>query len=79
MAELEESISRLTCTFKDDNLEKKYSKTLLQSIKNFWSEENQKKLKLQHETINSTYSWNVRSVEWKNFFNEARKLKKSLV
>ena len=61
-----------------DNLEKKYSKALLRSIKNFWSEENQKKLKLQHETINSTYSWNVRSVEWKNFFDEARKLSKSL-
>ena len=62
-----------------DNLEKKYSKALLRSIKNFWSEENQTKLKLQHETINATYSWNVRSVEWKNFFDEARKLKKSLV
>ena len=62
-----------------DNLEKKYSKALLRSIKNFWSEENQAKLKLQHETINATYSWNVRSVEWKNFFDEARKLKKSLV
>ncbi len=55
-----------------DNLEKKYSKILLNSIKNFWSDENQKKLKLQRETINSTYSWNVRSIEWKNFFDEAR-------
>ena len=59
-----------------DNLEKKYSKTLLNSIKNFWSEENQKKLKLQYETINTTYSWNVRSIEWKNFLDQARKLKK---
>jgi len=58
-----------------DNLEKKYSKVLLNSIKNFWSDENQNKLKLQRETINTTYSWDVRSVEWKNFFNEARKLK----
>ena len=58
-----------------NNLEKKYSKFLLNSIKNFWSEENQKKLKLQRETINSTYSWNVRAIEWKNFFNEARRLK----
>jgi len=58
-----------------NNLEKKYSKALLYSIKNFWSSENQKKLKLQYETINSTYSWDVRSVEWKNFFDEARKLK----
>ena len=58
-----------------DNLEKKYRKALLHSIKNYWSKENQKKLKLQYETINATYSWNVRSLEWKNFFKEARKLK----
>ena len=58
-----------------DNLEKRYSKILLNSIKNFWSVENQKKLKLQRETINATYSWNVRSIEWKNFFNEIRELK----
>ena len=58
-----------------DNLEKKYSKTLLKSIKNYWSNENQDKLKLQSEVINATYSWDVRSVEWKNFFNEIRELK----
>ena len=58
-----------------DNLEKKFGKTLLNSIKNYWSEKNQKKLKLQHETINATYSWEVRSVEWKNFLDEARKSK----
>jgi len=59
-----------------DNLKKKYSEVLLNSINNFWSDENQNKLKLQSKTINATYSWNVRSVEWKNFFDEARKLKK---
>jgi len=58
-----------------DNLEKKYREVLLNSIKNFWSDENQNKLKLQRETINATYSWDIRSVEWKNFFNEARELK----
>ncbi len=58
-----------------DNLEKKYGKVLLNSIKNFWSDENQNKLKLQSKTINATYSWDVRSVEWKNFFDKARKLK----
>jgi len=58
-----------------DNLEKRYSKVLSNSIKNYWSDENQKKLKLQRETINATYSLDVRSIEWKNFFNEARKLK----
>ena len=59
-----------------ENLERKYLKILTNSIKNYWSEENQKKLKLQHESINLTYSWNSRSVEWKNLFDEARKLKK---
>jgi len=58
-----------------DNLEKKYSKILLNRIQNFWSEENQKKLQLQRDTINTTYSWETRSIEWKNFFNEARNSK----
>ena len=58
-----------------DNLEKRYSKALLNSIKNYWSDENQNKLKLQRETINATYSWDVRSIIWKNFFNEIRELK----
>jgi len=58
-----------------ENLEKKYAETLNESIKNYWSEENQKKLKLQQETINLTYSWDKRSAEWKSFFEKARKLK----
>ena len=57
------------------NLEKKFAKVLEHSINNYWSEENQKKLKLQQETINTTYSWNVRAIEWKNFFEHARKFK----
>ncbi len=61
---------------KPEDLEKKYSEALLDSIQNFWSEKTQKKLKLQRETINATYSWDVRSVEWKNFFNKIRKLRK---
>ena len=55
-----------------DNLEKRYSKVLLNSIKNFWSEKNQNKLKLQSEAINSTYSWESRSIEWKNFLDTIR-------
>ena len=58
-----------------DNLEKRYSKTLKESIKNYWSNKNQNKLKLQSEVINAAYSWDVRSIEWKNFFNEIRELK----
>ena len=37
------------------NLEKKYFNSLYTSIKNYWSDENQEKLKLQHKTINSIY------------------------
>ena len=59
-----------------DNFEKKFEKALLNSIENFWSEKNQKKLKLQRETINLIYSWDTRSIEWKSFFDEARKFKK---
>ena len=58
-----------------EDLEVKYSEALIKSIKSFWSEEKQKKLKLQRETINSTYSWDVRSDEWKKFFDKTRKLK----
>ena len=58
-----------------DNLEKEYSKVLSNSIKNYWSDENQNKLELQRKTINKTYSWSTRSIEWKNFFDKARKLK----
>ena len=48
------------------NLERRYSKVLLNSIKNYWLDENQYKLKLQRATINATYSWKERSKEWKN-------------
>ena len=58
-----------------ENLEKRYKEMLLNSIKNFWNKKNQDKLKLQRDSINSTYSWDVRSIEWNNFFNEARTLK----
>ena len=58
-----------------DNFEKKYQKALENSVKNFWSKENQKKIRLQQEVINLTYSWNVRSKEWISFLEEARRLK----
>jgi len=58
-----------------ENLEKKYSETLQNSIKNYWSEENQKKLRLQHSTINTTYSWESRSDEWKKFLDKTREVK----
>ena len=58
-----------------DNFEKKYQKALENSIKNFWSKENQKRIQLQQEVINLTYSWTARSKEWISFFEEARRLK----
>ena len=60
---------------KPEDLEIKYKEALLESVKNFWSDKTQKKLKLQREKINETYSWDTRSVEWKKFFDNARKLK----
>ena len=59
-----------------NELRNKYESALLSSIDNFWSPENQIKMKLQRETINLLYSWEKRSIEWKNFFDEARDLKK---
>ena len=56
-------------------LENKYLKTLEKSIKNFWSKENQEKLNLQQQIVNKHYSWDARSAEWKNFFDEARSSK----
>ena len=58
-----------------EDLEINYREALLDSIKNFWSDKTQKKLKLQRETINATYSWDLRSDEWKKFFDKIRKLK----
>ncbi len=57
---------------KPEDLEIKYSEALLKSIKNFWSDITQEKLKLQRDTINEKYSWNKRSEEWKKFFDKAR-------
>ena len=55
-----------------DEMQNKFKGALLSSIDNFWSSENQKKMKLQRETINLLYSCERRSIEWKNFFDEAR-------
>ena len=52
-----------------DILEKKFLEKLEDSIQNYWSDENQKKLKNQYEIINKTYSWNIRKNEWINFFD----------
>ena len=58
-----------------EEMEKKFKYELLSSIDNYWSEQNQKKLKLQRETTNLLYSWDIRSIEWKNFFDKIRKIK----
>ena len=57
-------------------MEKNFENELISSIDNFWSEKNQKKLKLQSDTINLLYSWKSRSIEWKNFFNKIKKQNK---
>ena len=55
-----------------DEMQNKFRTALLSSIDNFWSSENQKKMELQRKTTNLLYSWDRRSIEWKNFFDEAR-------
>ena len=54
------------------NLEKRFKKVLLNNIENYWTESNQKKLKLQRDTINATYSWDVRAIEWRTFLDEIK-------
>ena len=56
-----------------NNLSKKYELTLVDSINNFWSKDNQELLKLQRETINKTYSWESRSKDWINFLKLVKK------
>ncbi len=56
-----------------NNLEKKYKKELEESIKNYWSSENQKNLQLQVKTINSIFSWDTRAKEWEKFLDDVRK------
>ena len=51
-------------------LEKDFLNSLEESIQNFWSDENQKKLKQQHEEINKLYSWESRKNEWINFLKK---------
>ena len=55
-----------------NDLEKKYTETLKDKIENFWSDENQKKLKLQADTINYLYSWDFRKKEWTAFLNKLK-------
>ena len=56
-----------------NNLDKKFQTKLTQSIDNYWSIENQELLKLQQDTINKTYSWEVRAKEWVNFLDDIKK------
>ena len=54
------------------NLELNYLNSLIDSINNFWSEDNQQKLKKQKEKINQIYSWETRKVEWIDFLKKIK-------
>ena len=56
-----------------NNLSKKYEIQLINSIENYWSNENQELLKLQSKTFNLAYSWDARSKEWINFLKSLKK------
>ena len=47
--------------------EKSYKQQLNESIKNFWNNENQLKLRHQSQAINDSYNWHQRSKEWVEF------------
>ena len=51
-------------------LEKTFLESLEESIKSFWSDENQKKLDKQKEEINKLYSWDIRKNEWIDFLTK---------
>ena len=50
--------------------EKSYEQELNNSIKHYWSAENQKKLANQSQAINENYSWKNRSQEWIEFLKK---------
>ena len=50
--------------------EKLYEQELNNSIKHYWSAENQKKLANQSQAINKNYSWKNRSQEWIEFLKK---------
>ena len=50
--------------------EKLYEQELNNSIKHYWSAENQKKLANQSQAINENYSWKNRSQEWIEFLKK---------
>ena len=54
------------------NLELNYLNSLIDSINNFWSKDNQQKLKKQREKINQIYSWETRKVEWIDFLKKIK-------
>ena len=51
-------------------LEKTFLESLEESIKSFWSDENQKKLDKQKKEINKLYSWDIRKNEWIDFLTK---------
>jgi len=50
--------------------EKSYEQELSNSIKHYWSTENQKKLINQSQAINENYNWKNRSQEWIEFLKK---------
>lgn len=53
-----------------EQLVKKYTKSLNESIENFWGIENQNKLKEQSEFYNKYYDWNKRKEEWNKLLDK---------
>ena len=52
-----------------------YADELNKCIENYWTDETQQKLIAQVYYYNKFYSWNVRKLEWRNFFDRISKEK----
>ena len=54
------------------NLARKFAFALNKSIDEYWTKENQAKLKEQHAYYKTFYSWESRITEWKHFLQQVR-------
>lgn len=56
-----------------DMMADRFAFELNKAIDNYWTEENQAKLRLQNQHYNAHHTWPVRIKEWQDFFNRIRK------
>jgi UDP-glucose:(glucosyl)LPS alpha-1,2-glucosyltransferase len=65
----------LTYDSNENNLIRRYTKFLENSIENYWNDETQDKLKDQFSYYNKYYSWEYRIKQWQKLFDKVIKIK----